>query len=426
MPNHPPTDSSEQDIATPERVNQLVQQFIALWWASESEAPALGRKYSGDEQQAREAQLERFQGALTAEARSLPRTGAERRATKARILSAFRAFARSALGLSEDHLAALLDRGFPEVGQEFAQAARRFDPTIRASDIFQAMRNVWTMNGIQALLDVPICLTPAMFAYSMLYPYTDNYLDDPAVPASGKRAFNERFGARLAGQSVTGAEAREDRIYDLVSMIEGHFERARCPQVYDSLLAIYRAQCRSIDLLQGNVSPYAVDVLGISVEKGGASVLADGYLVAAVLTRAQAEYIFGWGAFVQLVDDLQDVEQDGRDGLATVFSVTAGRWLLDTITNRTFHFGRQVVDRLACFDAPGAEPMKQMMRDTALGLLIESAGSAPRFFSKPYIQELEAHSPFRFSFLGHRRGLFAAQSAPLMSLVEAYARVDAK
>ena len=222
----------------------------------------------------------------------------------------------------------------------------------------------------------------------------------------------------------SASNAHEGTIYDLVGMIEGHFERARYPQVYDSLLAIHRAQCRSIELLQPNASPYEVDVLGISVEKGGASVLADGYLVAGALTRAQAEYMFGWGAFVQLVDDLQDVEEDGRDGLATVFSVTAGRWLLDAITNRTFHFGRQVVDRLACFDAPGAEPMKQMMRESAFRLLIESAGSAARFYSKPYLQDLEAHSPFRFSFLGQRRGMWAAQSAPLMSLVEAYARVD--
>lgn len=418
------TNSAQQDTATPERVNQLVQQFTALWWGSDADAPALGRKYSVDEQQAREVQLERFQGAVTAEAKSLPRIAAERQATKGRILSAFRAFARSALDFSEDHLEALLDRGLPEVGQEFAQAARRFDPTIRGSDIFQAMRNVWTMNGIQALLDVPIRLTPAMFAYSMLYPYTDNYLDDPAIPAVTKRAFNERFAARLAGQHVPSINAHEGRIYDLVGMIEGHFERAHYPQVYDSLLAIHRAQCRSIELLQGNASPYEVDVLGISLEKGGTSVLADGYLVAGSLTQAQAEYVFGWGAFVQFVDDLQDVEEDGRDGLATVFSVTAGRWLLDAITNRTFHFGRRVVERLACFDAPGAEPMKQVMRESAFRLLIESAGGAGRFFSKPYVQEMEAHSPFRFSFLSQRRGMLAGQSAPLVSLVEAYARVD--
>jgi len=424
MPSNLLTNPTQQDTATPERVDQLIEQFTALWWQSEGDTLPLGRRYSVEEQQVREAQLERFQSMVTAEAKSTPHTATERRATKGRILSAFRAFAGSALGFSDDQLGALLDHGFPEAGQEFAQAARRFDPTIRGSDIFQAMRNVWTMNGIQALLDVPIRLTPAMFAYSMLYPYTDNYLDDPSISAATKRAFNERFAARLAGQDVRAGNAHEDRIFDLVGMIEGHFERARYPQVYDSLQAIHRAQCRSIELLQRNASPYEVDVLGISVEKGGTSVLADGYLVAGDLTRAQAEYVFGWGAFVQFMDDVQDVEEDGRDGLATVFSVTAGRWLLDAITDRTFHFGRQVVERLACFDAPGAEPMRQMMRDTVFRMLIEAVGRAAQFYSKPYVQELEAHSPFRFSFLAQRRGMLAGQSTPFVSLLEAFARVD--
>jgi hypothetical protein len=426
MPDRSSTILAQQDTATPERVSQLIEQFTALWWQSGGDPPALGRSYSVEEQQLRETQLERFQNAVRAEGKSAPRTAGQRQAAKERILSAFRGFASSALDFSEEHLSALLDHGFPEAGQEFAQAARRFDPAIRGSDIFQAMRNVWTMNGIQALLDVPIRLTPAMFAYSMLYPYTDNYLDDPAVPTAAKRAFNERFAARLAGQEVPASNAQEGKIHDLVGMVEGHLERGRYPQVYDSLLAIHQAQCRSIGLVQRNASPYELDVLGISLDKGGTSVLADGYLVAGTLTRAQAEYIFGWGAFVQFVDDLQDVEEDGHDGLATVFSVTAGRWPLDAITNRTFDFGRQVVERLACFDAPGAEPMKQMMRSTVFRMMVEAVGHAAQFYGKPYVQEMEAHSPFRFSFLSQRRGMLAGQSAPFMSLLEAFARADAR
>ncbi len=424
MPDNSQATLAQEDTATPERVSQMIGQFTDLWWQSAIDPPALGRRYTAGEQQAREAHLERFRGAVTTEGKSAPRTAEQRQVAKERILAAFRDFARSALDFSDEHLSALLDHGFPEAGQEFAQAARRFDPAIRPADIFQAMRNVWTMNGIQALLDVPIRLTPAMFAYSMLYPYTDNYLDDPAISAAAKRAFNERFAARLAGEHVPATNPQEGRIYDLVAMVEGHFARARFPQVYDSLLAIHRAQCRSIELLRGNTSPYELDVLGISLDKGGTSVLADGYLVAGTLTRAQAEYLFAWGAFVQFMDDLQDVVEDGRDGLATVFSVTAGRWPLDAITNRTFDFGRQVVDRLGCFDAPGAEPMKQMMRSTVFRMMVEAVGRAEQHFSRPYVREMEAHSPFRFSFLSERRGMIPGQSAPFVSLLEAYARVD--
>ena len=39
------------------------------------------------------------------------------------------------------------------------------------------MRNVWIGNNLQMLLGVPVCLTQGLFAYSMLYPVTDNVLD---------------------------------------------------------------------------------------------------------------------------------------------------------------------------------------------------------------------------------------------------------
>ena len=191
--------------------------------------------------------------------------------------------------------------------------------------------------------------------------------------------------------------------------------------MFESLLAIHRAQEKSLRLLRGRASPYEVDVLGISFEKGGASVLADGYLVAGALTPAQEEFAFGWGVFLQLVDDLQDVRQDATDGLLTVYSQAAGRWPLDALTHRTFHFGNRVLERLSCFDAPDSEPLKELMRWSATRLLIDAAGGSGRLYSRRTLWALEAHSPFRFSFLAKRRRGLARQHAALMRLVEAFA-----
>lgn len=213
-------------------------------------------------------------------------------------------------------------------------------------------------------------------------------------------------------------------MYKLVGMIEDQFPRLEYPQVFQSLLAIHRAQIKSVYLMRRGVSPYEVDVLGISLEKGGASVLADGYLVAGSLTAAEAAYMFGWGAFVQLGDDLQDVVQDVEDGLSTVFSQTAGRWPLDAVTDRTFHFGQQVLKGLECFEAPTAESVKQLMRRAVSRLLIEAAGVAGHLYAADYIHNLEPHSAFRFSFLKDRRKQLAGQSASITRLVEAFARLD--
>lgn len=52
---------------------------------------------------------------------------------------------------------------------------------VTTKDILQASRNAWTARALQMLLGRDMGLTPAIFAYSMFYPYADNYLDDPAT-----------------------------------------------------------------------------------------------------------------------------------------------------------------------------------------------------------------------------------------------------
>jgi len=413
-----------EGVTLPRLVQRFLQQFTTLWWRCDTCLPGLGPTYTTREKLAREAHLKRFLDTLTSELEQPPRTSSERYATQEHIFSAFGAFARSALDFKEPHLDVLRSRGFTQMAMEFAHAARRFDPTISASDILQATRNAWVMNGLQMLLGLPVGLTPAMTGYSLLYPYTDNYLDDPTIPEDAKTAFNERLARRLTGENISPINAQERAIYDLVGMIENQFDRSQYPDVFESLLAIHCGQARSLSLLRRDASPYEVDVLGISIEKGGASVLADGYLVAGSLTEAQAEFMFGYGAFLQIEDDLQDVHQDHKDGLLTVFSQTARRWPLDRVTSRTFHFGAKVLERLDCFDAPGLEPLKELMQRSAILLPIEAAGGAGHLFSRRYIRELEAHSPFRFSFLKKQRRKLARQRVSMMRLIEAYATAN--
>jgi len=424
-----PTSSYEFPIqapSSPPLVQPLLSHFTDLWWASPPTPPALGPTYTARDQAAREARLERFLAGVTSELDRPPHTSSERSATQERIFSACGTFARSALDFEPRHLDVLFSRGFTQALTAFAQAARRFDPALTGSDVFQAGRNVSAMNGLQLLFGQPVELTPAIFAYSLLYPYTDNYLDDPTLPAAAKSAFNERLARRLAGEDVAPDDDHARTVYDLVGLLERQFERARYPQVFDSLLAIHRAQEKSVRLLRRHAPPYEVDVLGISFEKGGTSVLADGCLVAGSLTRPQAEFLFGWGAFLQLADDLQDVQQDHQDGLLTVFSQTAGRWPLDELTNRTFHFGAQILERLDCFNASGADAqaLQELMKRSGVQLLVDAAGRANRFHTRRYARKLEAHSPFRFSFLARVRRKIARQRASLTRMVEAFAAPD--
>jgi hypothetical protein len=255
------------------------------------------------------------------------------------------------------------------------------------------------MNLMQYLLGQPVEVTPAVLAFSLLYPYSDNYLDDPGIPTGVKAAFSRTFERRLSGQAVPPANPWEQKIFDLVGMIEGQFDRQLHPEVYASLMAILQAQTNSLRLQLPHASPYEMDVLGLTFEKGGTSVLADGYLVAGSLTPFQQEFSFYYGAFTQLMDDLEDVEQDRRAGIMTVFSQTAGRWPLDALTSRLIVFGNGLLDAMRCFNATGLETLEEIMRKCITPLLIDSAGRVGQLYSRGYLAELERHSPYRFSQL---------------------------
>jgi hypothetical protein len=401
-------------------VTQLLQESIALWRESPVSLPSFERTFTPDEQAARETQLERFLASLQAELRSLPRTRPERDAARERITSAFVRLGRTGLDLEDRHLDLLLNRGFSAIGTELARRARRFDPSVSTADILQASRNAWTACGLQMLLGRSMQVTRAIFAYSMLYPYTDNYLDAPSISREAKLGFSDRFGRRLEGEAVAPANDREDAIWRLIGLIEDEYTRADWPQVFASLLEIHRAQENSIRLLRHGLSRQGIDVVKLSFDKGGASVLADGYLAAGSLSPEQARFIFGWGVLLQLADDLQDVRQDRQDGMLTVFSEYAGRKPLDEATNRTLHFGQTVMQWMDGLGGPDCRALKELIQRSSRSMLIRAAGEAPDLYTAGYLAELETHSPFRFAFLARQRRQLAKRRGLLIQLFEVF------
>ena len=401
-------------------VTDLLQQAIALWNESPVSLPAFERVFTTDEQSAREAQLDRFLEGIEVELRSLPRTRSERQAARERITSVFAGFARTGLDLENRHLELLLGGGFSTIGTDLAKCARRFDPAVSTADILQASRNAWTACALQVLLGRRMQLTPSIFAYSMLYPYSDNYLDDPSVSREAKLGFSVRFGRRLAGDAVAPASPLEATIWRLVERIEEQYDRACWPEVFTSLLAIHRAQNNSIHLLRRGPDSQPVDVVKLSFGKGGASVLTDGYLAAGSLTPEEAHSIFCWGVFLQLADDLQDVRQDCQDGMLTVFSEIAGREPLDERTSRTLQFAQMVMRSMDRLPGGNCRELRELIERSSRSMLIRAAGETPDLYTRDYLAELETHSPFRFTFLNDRRKRLESRKGILNRLFEAF------
>ena len=411
-PNHPAIDPTE-----------LLEEALGIWRGCPASPPPLERRFNQSQQEEGERHLSHFLGGLRAELRSIPRTRAERQGVHQRITAVFAGFARSGLGLDEDQLRILLHGGLSSIGTEMVRQARRFDTDVSLTDVLQASRNAWTACGLQMLFGRQMHLTPSIFAYSMLYPYSDNYLDDPAIGGGEKRGFSARFGQRLAGAVVVPSNARESAIWRLVELIEGEYPRPEYPQVFKSLGLIQMAQEQSL-LLMRNSAADAVDVARLSFAKGGTSVLADAYLAAGTPDPAQARFAFHWGVLLQLADDLQDVEEDRQAGVRTVFTQDAERSTLDECTSRTLYFAKWVMGLLGELPVVDGGTLAGLIRRSSLSLIVRSAGEAAPLYSPAYLNAIEGQSPFRFSFLNSSHRKFQERSGMIVQLFEAFLAGD--
>lgn len=114
-------------------------------------------------------------------------------------------------------------------------------------ELLQAGRNVWTCFGLQMILyQQNVTMSDAYLGYSLLYPYTDNYLDDDTITPSDKKIFQDLFTRRLAGEDVKPRSEAETKIWDCVKLIENRFDRKEFPNAFNSLIAINEAQTKSL------------------------------------------------------------------------------------------------------------------------------------------------------------------------------------
>jgi hypothetical protein len=343
----------------------------------------------------------------------------ERKALRERVVAAFGKFSARALDLEPDAIE-LLTREFLPVGTTLAQWARSFDPDLCMADIIQACRNAWTACGLQPLLGERVAITPGILGYSLLYPYSDNYLDNESISTAAKLQFSARFRQRLRGENTAPANNREQALWRLIQLIETQFERNRFPEVYNCLLSIHRAQEQSVRQLGTHGQYNEAETLRLSCQKGGSSVLADACLANGTLNEQESRFAFEWGVLLQLGDDLQDVREDLLRGSMTLFSHAAAEGRpLDSLTvqllNFAEHVGRQM-DRLP----HGSAVFKGLLKMSWRSLIIRAVADSHDFFSRRFVEQAESFSPFRFEFLRRRQTRVAAQHGLYGMMFEAF------
>ena len=410
-------------------VQSQVSAAIAEWNTCAALSPAdpphftPPEHFTLPEQKVREDEYDRALRLVEDEAKKLRRRPGERAAAQDRIVAVFPRFAKIALGLEDDAIHMLTD-GFLPIGTQFAQWAKRFDPDLPMTDTIQACRNAWTMCGIQPLVGDRMRLTPAILGYSLLYPYTDNYLDDARIPPARKLEISMRFRDRLCGLRIEPRDRQEATVWAMVRLIEEQFSRQIYPQVYECLLAIHQAQEDSLAQLKKSRAQ-TPDLLRLSFAKGGTSVLADACLSHGYLTDAQARFAFHWGVLLQLGDDLQDIEEDLKNGSETLFSQAAGQRIpLDSLVRQLLAFSDRVADQVD--QLPDGDPaLKRLLRGSWRSLILMAVARSHRFFSKDFLAELEPSSPFRFAFQRERHKRLAGRSGLYKVLFESFLASEA-
>ena len=380
-------------------IRNLRDKCLSIWWGTNSDLPKIGNKVSCVDKIKNEKIMEEFRKELFKTLKLVPENQEEEKIMKNQLFTQIRSMEFEISNYEYSIIDFFIESGYPKVTEDFIDKVKEFDPKMDVYDIFQAIRNVWIMNSIQILYDMEVKLTPSIFAYSMLYPYSDNYLDDSNVSTKEKIEFNERFRKWLLGEKVEPLNSMEEHIYDLVKMIEGEFDRKEYPEVFESLLGIHSAQVQSLLQQKEKTLPFEKDIIGITFEKGGTSVLADAYLVRGKLDMEEAQFMFSYGVLLQIIDDLQDIDEDLENIHMTIFSQLVGKYDFDKLVNKLINFIDGFFYNEINFKSIKAKRLKRVIEDCSKIMIFEAISKNKKRFSRDYFKAIEGAFIVRLSYL---------------------------
>lgn len=307
-------------------------------------------------------------------------------------------------GISETSLT-----GLKESIKTFLRKARSFAPDMEPEDLGQALRNFMVyaifreQNGL-----FPSCPS-SIFGYSMLYPYTDNFLDDPSKTDAEKSHYNRFIRDKIKGRTLSPASLHEEKTGLLLDDIAAVYTtsnrgcNAEAEDIKEGLLLMLEAQ----EISQKQVSCTALtqqDILNISIYKGGLSVLIDRFFVELPLTEEDVLFYFGFGFLLQLCDDLQDIGQDKQTGSHTLLSCCRTAEETEECVNRIFSYTAALFKR-----CPGKNrDFTDFLLQSCYELILSSAAGSGVWFEPCYLKRLEKYFPVSLAFLDEQKSRMPA------------------
>lgn len=284
---------------------------------------------------------------------------------------------------------------------EFLRHVRTFSPNLHFAEIGQAIRNYMVYAMFRELIGLEPEFSMAAFAYSMLYPVTDNYIDSLSYSNKEKSEYNRFIADVLKGKIVDPKTVRQQQTQKLLKIIKLDFNRDRYLEINALLLMMLDAQQKGI-AIQNNKDSSLEEILDISFYKGGVSVLIDRFLVKKEVTRDEYLFYIAIGFFLQLTDDLQDIQSDMQQGSRTLFTFEMKNDVLESTVNRMLNFLYRVLNDYKCEN----QKFKDFILENCCQLVYLSVYSSKKFFSKEYVNKLEMYIPVSYSLLDNKVKVF--------------------
>jgi len=280
--------------------------------------------------------------------------------------------------------------------KDFLIHARKFAPELSIEEIGQAIRNYVVYAMFNEMNQIRPGFNMAGFGYSMLYPFTDNYIDNPQCSDRDKIQYNQIIRDKIAGKEVHPESMHQQKTCELLSAIESEYPRDSDSTIFTLLSLMLEAQEDSLRQQTKGASLSLSERLDISLYKGGISVLIDRFFVKKEITEDDLDFYLGFGFFLQLADDLQDIREDSRAGHQTIMTIDVRSGYEEKTANKMLHFVHQILEAYQ----PENDIFKNFVLNNCYQLICFAIVGSREFFSQEYLENLEKYLPVTYPFLG--------------------------
>ncbi len=367
---------------------ELKTEVEKIWWSLPSKYDNFKIRYNTSKDSA----LKNLNKGLIAHMNAFTSGNAETN-LNTNAINSLKEFVVKHLEFSQHAVDTIVTEQYFKCSEEFIKRAKLLDKSINQESIFQALRNVWTMHSMQLYLGKEIELTNSVFAYSMLYPLTDNLLDDKSLSKADKLDFNSRFRIKINTGHGKFNNKREEQIFHMIDLIESDWDRKDYPKVYEALLAILDGQNLSLKQ-HNNMNIYNDDILGISIYKGGTSVLADAYLVNGSISYTDEKFAFFYGVILQFADDLQDILEDLKAGHITIMNLQSKLGNLDDLLCKYLNLIDYFLDIIYATESKEQIALKELTEASVQLLVFAAVLKNKKLVSKPLYIKIKNGSFF--------------------------------